>query len=136
MTDETINIFVYGTLKVGGRFASRFDKFRVSVKKATTIGTMINVHDSFPTVVLNNRNIVYGELHTYTNPKEVIKRMDIIEGYRGRGKGQKNFYDRVIINVTTEDKKEIKATGYIAGSVLKTYNDLEPVESGFWILNK
>lgn len=132
--NNTINIFVYGTLKVGGHFASNFDKFRVSIKKATITGTMVNVHGSFPAVLLNDENTVHGELHTYINPKEVIRQMDKIEGYRE--KNQQNFYDRIVTTVITEDQKEIKAIGYVAGSILKRYNDLEVIKSGFWVLNK
>ena len=52
MPTNTVKVFVYGTLKQGGYFAKRFDKFRLSNKLGKTKGTMFNVFNSYPGLVL------------------------------------------------------------------------------------
>ncbi len=73
--------FVYGTLKVGGFFSKKFDKKRLSVKKATDKGTMYNITNSYPAVVFDGKYDISGEIHEYADEKEVIKLFDLIEGF-------------------------------------------------------
>lgn len=102
MSKELLKVFVYGTLKVGGRFAKRFDDLRVSNKSGKIKGTMFNISDSFPGVVLNGEDVIVGEVHEYTEPTEVEKALDRIEGFFKEGHPQ-NLYNKEVVEVETED---------------------------------
>ena len=103
--EPKLKVFVYGTLKVGGGFAQRFDKFRVSIKTGKIKGTMFNIFNSYPGVVLQGDNIIKGEVHEYTNAKEVEQALDRIEGYMGEGHAH-NLYNKSRVLVNTDDGQE------------------------------
>jgi len=79
--------FVYGTLKIGGYFATHLDSLRKNVKKAT-----LNNFDlfgvvqrkggppSFPAAVKGTGKIE-GEIHEFTDDSAATAIMDAIEGY-------------------------------------------------------
>ena len=96
-----LKIFVYGTLKVGGRFSKRFDQVRTSVKKGTIKGTLYDL-GSFPGVKLGTDTEVLGEVHTYTQAKEVEASLDRIEGYIGEDHPH-NLYNKKQVQVVTDD---------------------------------
>ena len=97
-----IKVFVYGTLKEGGRLAGQMDQVRVSSEKGTVEGIMYDL-GSFPGVLLNNEGTIHGELHTYLNPNNLtLNRLDLIEGYQERGDAY-NLYNRKKCEVLTEN---------------------------------
>ena len=99
-----LKVFVYGTLKVGGRFSTRFDTVRVSSKEGKIKGKLYDL-GSFPAVKLEGNSDVIGEVHTYSNAEEVEKAMDRIEGYNGPGKSY-NLYNKRTVQVNTSDGEE------------------------------
>ena len=100
-----LKIFVYGTLKVGGHFARRFNDQRVKSKRGTIKGTMFNIGGNFPGVVLNGKNTITGEVHEYSDGKNVESELDRIEGFYAEGH-KNNMYNKRKVEVETEDGKE------------------------------
>ena len=99
-----LKVFVYGTLKVGGRFSPRFDAVRTSAKVGKIKGELYDL-GSFPGVKLRGDSEVVGEVHTYSNAKEVEAALDRIEGYGGPDKPH-NLYEKRIVLVQTDDGEE------------------------------
>lgn len=124
---EEGKVFVYGTLKVGGFFAQRFDKVRLSSVPGTVKANMYSIEGRFPGIVESKDGVVTGELHTYTDIELVIAMMDMIEGYFGAD-DPNNLYDRVKINVETKDGN-VEATAYVFAKGTYGY---EQVKDGVW----
>lgn len=120
-------VFVYGTLKVGGRLAGSFDSLRLSVKKGTIKGSMFGVGNSFPAIRLNGDGIIHGEVHEYRDARSVMAHMDIVEGYSGTTE-KRNLYNRVIVEVKTDENTVICST-YEFNGVTNKYNK---INSGIW----
>lgn len=123
-------VFVYGTLKEGGRLASSFDHRRIAVTKATVKGIMMDINGGFPACRFGNwRHSVniQGELHSYERHLDVIEHLDRIEGYRGEGH-RDNMYNRILITVTTETGDKIEAWAYEWNGDL----DWHKMKSGNW----
>lgn len=129
MPTSTVKVFVYGTLKQGGYFASRFDKFRLSNKLGKTKGTMFNVFNSYPGLVLTGNTEIKGEVHVYSNAKTVEEALDRIEGFNFKG-CITNLYDKQKIIVNTEDGEEECLVYIYARDVSK----LEQILDGEWKL--
>lgn len=125
---DTLKVFVYGTLKVGGFFSKRFDDYRLSSKEATTKGTMFDSGSSYPAVVLEGDDTITGEVHEYSNKSEVELRMDYIEGFGGSNDSPGNLYNKYEITVNTKDGSE-KCIMY---GFARDTNELKKVESGIW----
>lgn len=124
MQPETVKVFVYGTLKVGGYYANTFNQHRVSAQKATVNGF---IYDGMPYPRLrlseNPFDVVHGELHEYKNVQHTLARMDMIEGYR-KGRNS-NLYERKLVEVHLED-------GTIEEAYIYEY--AQPLEEGANIL--
>jgi len=123
-----MKFFVYGTLKVGGRFAERFDSLRVNSMPASVEGFHLFDLGSFPGILPGN-GVVYGELHEYG--EDVTRAMDTIEGYRSDDEDN-SLYLRREVEVTTATGKTDKASIYIFNR--KDYDDSKMIESGVWKL--
>lgn len=104
-TTTPLKIFVYGTLKVGGRFAVRFNNLRLSVRPGKIKGTMFSIGDSYPGVILHGDNVINGEIHEYTDAAQVEQALDRIEGYFGEG-DTTNLYHKRLVAVDTESGQE------------------------------
>lgn len=98
--NETVKIFVYGTLKVGGFFAHRFDRVRLSSVEATLYDHALYDLGSFPGVVSSHNGTVHGEVHTFSHGEEVLAKMDYIERYNPH-KEKSSLYVRQITTVQT-----------------------------------
>ncbi|MBV5347486.1 gamma-glutamylcyclotransferase [bacterium] len=125
--EQKLKVFVYGTLKVGGGFAHRFDKFRVSTKPGKITGTMFNIFNSYPGVVLKGDTIIKGEVHEYVNAAAVEKALDMIEGFRGEGHTG-NLYNKSKVVVNTNDGEE-ECFMY---EYARNTSDIKKVEEGEW----
>lgn len=121
--------FVYGTLKVGGRF-DRFKDVRLSSKPATIAGTMYSVDGAFPALKLGGKGVVTGELHEIDPKKveEVAKDFDRIEGCNG-GVSDHNFYNRKRVTVQLESGETEEAWVY---EFNRPTDKLAKVSSGVW----
>lgn len=126
----SVKVFVYGTLKVGGRFAADFDVVRESSVKATVYGKIYDGY-GYPRLLLSPESdnlTVHGELHTYSEPEKVITLMDLIEGYKeGR---PDNLYNRKPVTVKLDDGTEEEAFIYEYARPLE--EDAEIIKSGKW----
>lgn len=118
---DTIKVFVYGTLKVGGHFAAEFNSVRLDSKPGTIQGTLYSITDGFfPGVKLEGKGEVHGELHTYEKAEAVLARLDQIEG-------EGYLYDRTAVEVRLDDGEVEEAITYIYKH--STEND-EIIENG------
>ena len=125
-----MEVFVYGTLKVGGRYAHQFNRMRSFVTQAKVKGTMYSVGGSYPAVVLDGDTEIVGEVHQYPDDKrkEILARLDSIEGYRGPDNAN-NLYNRKEVEVTTAEGKSVKAMMYVFN---REVAQLEKVADGYW----
>lgn len=98
---ETVKCFVYGTLKVGGHYAKKFDDDRLASHEYAIVNGKLFTNPNYPQMV-EDEGIVYGELHTYQYAEDVIARMDRIEGYR-EGREEQNLFNRKEVTVTFAD---------------------------------
>jgi gamma-glutamylcyclotransferase (GGCT)/AIG2-like uncharacterized protein YtfP len=125
---EEVKIFVYGTLKVGGYYATNFDDVRVDVKQAMVPGRIYG-GAGYPRLRLNNEdNLVYGELHTYAEGDNVLRLMDRIEGYIPDRRH--NLYNRKKVKVFLENGESEEAYVYEYAEDLS--GRAEVLESGKW----
>lgn len=120
--------FVYGTLKVGGRFAEPFDSKRQTNIKASTSGVMFSVGGNFPAALFNKKGLITGEVHTYSDENEVIRKLDSIEGFYGKNDVD-NLYNRVVVNVIDEDLRTHECVAY---EFNKDTKNMPIVKDGKW----
>lgn len=129
---ETQNFFVYGTLKMGGRFAEMyadlFDPNRIDAKPATVKGKLYKL-GFYPGVKLDRgEGKVHGELHVFKNPDKILPVFDRIEGYDA--KDPKNgLFDRVEVEVALENGSSETAIMYVYNG---EPSDGDEVEGGVW----
>lgn len=129
---DSLNVFVYGTLKEGRpldrqALATR----RVSVKAATIKGSIFTFkHASFPTIKLDGKGLVIGEVHQFPaeHVQDVVQMMDAIEGYN-KHQPDKGLYNRHEIEATLEDGKVVTAWAYEYNGEVD--QDLR-IEEGVW----
>lgn len=119
-------VFVYGTLKVGGRFSKLVAKFRHNSKSATTTGTMFSVSGDYPALILAGDTTILGELHEYDD--EAFPILNRIEGYRGPN-NPNNLYNLEEIEVTLTDGAKDRALVY---TFAENTTNLSIVENGCW----
>lgn len=124
-----LKVFVYGTLKVGGRFAKRFDDVRVNVKPGTVKGTMFDINKSFPGLILEGDTEITGEVHEYEDAEAVERSLDRIEGYSGPD-SKHNLYNKAEVEVDTPDGTETCKVYVFA----KEVSHFDKVETGIWEL--
>jgi len=127
-------VFVYGTLKVGGAFSYYFDAFRLKSENACIKGKLYDL-GSFPALILPGNDIIFGEIHKYSNFDKVIKWMDEIEGYSEWLKSG-NLYERKTVKATTDNGKIVNAIVYTLSDEnlvkLAKKGHFSEVESGKW----
>ena len=129
MKENMLNkIFVYGTLKVGGHFAKKFDSKRTKVVPANINGKMFCATGWYPAVVPYKDSIVHGELHTYSDIENVVKELDMIEGYIGEN-NESNLYNRNEVIVTKENGTKERAIVYFFNH---STSNLKEIENGEW----
>jgi gamma-glutamylcyclotransferase (GGCT)/AIG2-like uncharacterized protein YtfP len=122
--------FLYGTLKEGRPLdRPTLAKLRTKVQPATIEGSIFDL-GWYPTIKLDGKGQVIGEVHTF--PKEhvddVRRMMDQIEGYR-KDNPEKGLYNRHIIKAKLEDGSEVKAFVYEYNGKV---GDDRRIEEGVW----
>jgi gamma-glutamylcyclotransferase (GGCT)/AIG2-like uncharacterized protein YtfP len=129
----TNKFFVYGTLKVGGRFSHYFNNVRKNVSKAKVKGfdlyEVANGSSGFPGIVKGGGTVI-GEVHEFGNDvlKDIVDAMDQIEGCDPRYP-ERGLYRREIAKVELENGEEIDANIYIYNGV--TY-EASKIKNGNW----
>jgi gamma-glutamylcyclotransferase (GGCT)/AIG2-like uncharacterized protein YtfP len=124
---EECKVFVYGTLKVGGYFSSNVSDLLLNHKPASINAIMYSIDDSYPGIIEGGNSKVKGEVHTFSDKKEALRRMDRIEGYYKEGDAN-NLYNRVKTTVETEDGDEEVYTYVFARSI----GNYKPIKTGIW----
>ena len=126
-------IFVYGTLKEGGRFAEvykdKFDPLRKGIRPAKIKGTLFNL-GSFPGVKLEGDAEVKGEIHSFDEFDAILKIMDRIEGYRGPDNPD-NLFNRETVEAELDDGSTEEAVIY---TFARDANGAKIVEDGVWAI--
>lgn len=122
--------FMYGTLKKNHHFDHKFlSDHRTSVQNATIRGDIFNL-GSYPTIKLDGKGLVVGEIHTF--PEECLEQirstLDHIEGY-SKSNPEKGLYNRHKVQATLKNGEMVEVWVY-------EYNgDVNPnwkIESGEW----
>lgn len=95
--NKTIKVFVYGTLKEGGKLAQGLDGLRLSNESATCKGRMYHNY-RWPMIIPStlSTDLITGEVHEY--PKEALGIMDDIEGFIPR-QANRSLFHRIKIPV-------------------------------------
>jgi len=123
------HVFVYGTLKVGGFYAEEFNHVRLSSKPAQIEGILLDL-DVFPGIKTGVDGCVYGEIHEYDQFEDVVRNMDVIEGYFGP-ESEHNLFKRIKVIATDENEKEMEVIAYEFAQDLPDEKE-RVVESGIW----
>jgi len=122
--------FVYGTLKVGGHFAERFDGLRKSCVAATLPNMDLFNLGWFPTIKPGKGEVV-GEVHEYNNEDEVLSTFDMIEGYNP-SRPTAGLYVRSEHDVVLDTGETIRAIAYTFRNEVP--GDAKKIEDGVWRL--
>ncbi|MGJ8640543.1 MAG: gamma-glutamylcyclotransferase family protein [Opitutaceae bacterium] len=88
-------VFVYGTLKPGGHYWSRFCEGKVSrVVPAKIRGSLYDLNVGYPGLVLDDRSWVLGCILTLPRMRDFLK-LDMLEGYDETRDSSLNEYTRL-----------------------------------------
>jgi gamma-glutamylcyclotransferase (GGCT)/AIG2-like uncharacterized protein YtfP len=89
-----LTVFVYGTLKPGGRYWPEFCEGKVLDSVPAKIrGELYDLHLGYPGLVLQGDGWVQGYLHTFETEEHFL-RLDYLEGYDPARPYSKNEYIR------------------------------------------
>jgi len=127
---DTAKFFVYGTLRVGGHFASQFDKNRISSVPAKIKGDLFNAGGFFPGIALGGDNDVYGEIHEYDEVDSVRRAFDGIEGYSEER--EDNLFNRKVVEAVTKNGEVVEAFVYEYGKPEQLRKGEDRIKSGKW----
>lgn len=131
MTDKVEKVFVYGTLKVGGRFAKALDKVRRSSTPAKVVGKLMNVNGFYPGLI-DGDSIVYGEVHEYKEFDKVLEHMDNVEGHV-RHKPEFSLYRRKVVKAEMKGGDTAEVYAYFFNQPTE---GMDEVETGIWKIEK
>jgi len=128
---KVLNVFVYGTLKEGRPLDRKvFADTRLSVIPATIVGSIFNL-GPYPAIKLKGSDLVQGEVHEFHKDdiKDIIKTMDMIEGYNPKREEKSNLYNRRVVTAKTKDGEEIEAYVY---EYAREPKDSSKIDDGLW----
>jgi gamma-glutamylcyclotransferase (GGCT)/AIG2-like uncharacterized protein YtfP len=123
-------VFVYGTLKEGGRLdREELAELRTSVEVATIEAGLFSL-GRYPTVKLDEDGITVGEVHTFKSEdfEGVQELMDMIEGYRHKTP-KEGLFNRHKIEATLEEGEVVTVWVY---EYNRPIDPDEKVEDGIW----
>jgi gamma-glutamylcyclotransferase (GGCT)/AIG2-like uncharacterized protein YtfP len=128
--EDILRVFVYGTLKVGGRLSGPVEGSRISSKEAKADGSMFSVNGAYPAVLFDGKKSIVGEIHEYRDAKAVLQTMDRIEGFSGtvKAKGAGNLYNRIEVEVDAGGEK-VKCSTYEFNC---DTDNLKHIANGVW----
>lgn len=127
-------VFVYGTLKVGGRFSFNYVNQRLRSQPATIKGTMYKL-GWYPGITIGGDKTIHGELHLFKDFVGVVKSMDRVEGFRGR-KYENNLFNKHVVEAETDTGEKVKAMVYAVNHNVTDLNKRDVVEDGVWKIEK
>jgi len=130
MTEEINKFFVYGTLKEGRPLdRMKFADLRTSVEDASIVGSIFSL-GPYPTIKLDGKGLVIGEVHTFPEKhvEDIRRTMDSIEGYNTTFP-DKGLYNRHQVEATLSTGKVVTAWAYeYNGSV----DPKKRLDEGIW----
>jgi gamma-glutamylcyclotransferase (GGCT)/AIG2-like uncharacterized protein YtfP len=103
------NLFVYGTLKRGGRAAELMQGCEW-LGTATVGGVLYNIDDQFTTLIVYGNTPVHGEV--WRCPPDMLKQLDEYEGV------DSGLFRRIGVTVTLADGERVGCWIYVAGPKL------------------
>lgn len=117
-------LFVYGTLKRGGKYHSYLDEASLVAEQATVKGTLYDTGLGYPAMVLSGIDEIQGEV--YEIPDVLWPALDYLEDC-GR-EAEADLFAKQKIQVQTQEEK-LKTVVYLAkdDSLLK-----EKIKEGCW----
>lgn len=90
-----IKVFVYGTLKPGGRYWPEFCEGKVAaLTPAKICGELYDLHVGYPGLLLKGDNWVLGYVLEFRNETDFL-RLDYLEGYVPNRPESQNEYNRL-----------------------------------------
>ena len=125
VTKSSVNhLFIYGTLREGEERSVKLSEFSSKTYKDCKIrGSLIDLRGGFPGLI-NGDGSVVGEIHHTPKIQNALKKLDMIEGFKGYGEDGSLFY-RVLTY-----SNDIPCWTYVyAGSP----DDGPVIESGDWL---
>ena len=102
-------LFVYGTLKQGGKYHCYLGEAALVAEHATAKGTLYDSGMGYPAMALSEENEIQGEV--YDIPEELWPAIDDLEGYTGGAAG--DLFDKIEIAVDAAGET-LNAIVYIA----------------------
>lgn len=133
MADPPLPVFVYGTLRRGGRFHHDLLAGRaVTIEPARLAGaTMWDNHGAYPFVALVGAGSVLGELVTAPagDHVDLLGALDHLEGHEPGAPD--NLYERVIVEVETAEGAQ-RAWVYVRTDVEDLDRALPRIPGGDW----
>lgn len=117
---QTVNLFVYGSLKRGYNNHQLLKSCAIDIQKATTKGTLYDIKLGFPAMRTTGNYTIHGQLAKI--PQQYLLYFDQFEGVP-------RFYQRETITVTIEDNKKENAYAYTM-KVLPMNSTI--IGSGIW----
>lgn len=117
-------LFVYGTLKSGGKYHDYLGEAQLVAEHAVAKGEIYETGLGYPAMVLTETGEVKGEV--YDIPEELWPAIDYLEGYTGGA--STDLFDKLEIEVAAGSKM-LKTVVYIAKNKTQLK---EKVETGNW----
>jgi gamma-glutamylcyclotransferase (GGCT)/AIG2-like uncharacterized protein YtfP len=133
--DSTQTVFVYGTLKPGGRYWPRFCEGKVSqVVPAKVRGELYDLHVGYPGVVFRGKGWVEGYLLSF--PKEAdFLQLDRLEGYEPGRDVSKNEYNRLKMPCFSLDGASLgDVWAYEITDVMLKHHKGTRIDGGNWVV--
>jgi len=114
----------------------RYCRDALTIEPAVTTGCLYHLPYGFPAMFDAPDGQVFGEVMTFSNLKETLKRLDYLEGYRPSGS---SHYERIVkhVKLLTEDSKpmcKIDAWVYVFPSTRLPFmaSTAEYIPNGNW----
>ena len=136
-TDQSALVFVYGTLKPGGRFHNTYcAPFSCTAIKAWTSGRLFDFPEhGYPGAIEDPTSRIYGYvLHFPHSGKLVLSNLDQLEGYDPDGIAEENEYYRKWVSVQPMhgEKQEMQAWCYFMSQASIELNGGVAIPDGDW----
>lgn len=107
MSFPQYSVFVYGTLKPGGRYWPEFCEGRVSaVVPAMIRGELYDLHVGYPGVLLRGEDWVWGCVLSFANESDFLQ-LDRLEGFVPGRDESENEYNRLRVVCFAADGKSL-----------------------------
>lgn len=135
--EHTTSVFVYGTLKPGGRYHEAYcGLFEFQQLEAMVNGRLYDFPKlGYPGAIESERHWIHGYRFTFSDPQEtVLEKLDQLEGFKPDRPANLNEYYRKM--VSCYDVKGLKTDEavwcyFMDPSVVKRLEGI-PIPSGHW----